>query len=129
MFIAASESPSSSYGGPSLGALLFGPHWKLPSVWAHEIGHWQGLSHGRSPRCPTPGSIVGCDERDGVAEEYGDYFDIMGSGADRFGLFQLRVLGLYTPPEAAPRRRGRRRHRGAARQAGPGRPAPPHREP
>ncbi len=119
VFIAASDTPSSSYGGPALGALLFGPHWKMPSVWAHEIGHWQGLSHGRSPRCPTPGSIVGCDERDNIANEYGDYFDIMGSGADRFGLYQLRVLGLYTPPEAAAGAAG-----AVATVAPPGQPGP-----
>jgi hypothetical protein len=101
VFIGASPDSgfTSSYGGPALGALLLGAHWKLPSVWAHEIGHWLGLSHGRSPACSTPGAVASCSESG--ANEYGDYFDIMGSGADRFGAFQLRVLGLLTPSDAA----------------------------
>ena len=99
VFIGASPDGLSSYGGPTLGALLLGQHWKMPSVWAHEIGHWQGLSHGRSPGCSVPGTVSSCSESS--ANEYGDYFDIMGSGADRFGAFQLRVLGLLAPPDAA----------------------------
>lgn len=99
VFIGASNAPQSSYGGPSLGALLLGPHWKMASVWAHEIGHWMGLSHGRSPGCATPGAVQTCSEVQGF-DEYGDFFDIMGSGADRFGAFQLRVLGLQTTPDA-----------------------------
>src|SRR4051812_40912388 len=101
VFIVGFEDLSPSYGGPSLGALLLGTGWKSPAFWAHEIGHWMGLSHGRSPACPTPGSVVGCDEVSSF-NEYGDFFDIMGSGTDRFGAFQLRVLNLYTPPDAAP---------------------------
>ncbi len=102
VFIGASEDLTSSWGGPTLGALLLGTGWKSTAFWAHEIGHWLGLSHGRSPACPTAGSVVGCSEQDFVANEYGDFFDIMGSGVDRYGAFQLRVLGLQAPPEAAP---------------------------
>ena len=43
----------------------------------------------------------------------------MGSGADRFGLFQLRVLGLYTPPDAAGGAAG-----AVATVAPPGKPGP-----
>ena len=117
VFIGASPDGLSSYGGPTLGALLLGQHWKMPSVWAHEIGHWQGLSHGRSPGCSVPGTVSSCSESS--ANEYGDYFDIMGSGADRFGAFQLRVLGLLAPPDAAAGAAGRRRDRRAARQGRP----------
>ena len=96
-----SASAAAATAGRRWARCCSGQHWKLPSFWAHEIGHWLGLSHGRSPGCPTPGSVVGCDERVELANEYGDFFDIMGSGADRFGAFQLRVLGLQTPPDAA----------------------------
>lgn len=85
-------------GGPSLGVVLYGRAYELPSVPAHELGHVVGLMHARSPACLDPT----CDPGGPGFDEYGDMFDIMGEGADDFAAWNLIALGAVTPVDAQP---------------------------
>jgi hypothetical protein len=69
---------------------------------AHEFGHMLGLDHSGAARaCPRPFRPAACAARPRGVDPYGDVFDVMGSGLDRFGAFQLAALGV-APVLAAP---------------------------
>ena len=90
--------------GPTLGALLLGAALEDGRRCGRtRSGTGTGLSHGRSPGCSVPGTGAPAASERWGANEYGDYFDIMGSGADRFGAFQLRVLGPAGAARCGPR--------------------------
>ena len=74
---------------------------------AHEFGHMLGLDHAVAPRaCPRPFRPVTCATHPRGIDPYGDMFDVMGYGLDRFGAYQLAALGV-APVLDAPAGRAR----------------------
>ena len=70
---------------------------------SHELGHMLGLDHALTPTaCPRPFRPAVCAARPRRVATYGDLFDIMGYGRDRFSAFQLAALGVLPVHDAAP---------------------------
>ena len=65
-----------------------------PGVLIHELGHNQGLQHSHSWKVPAGAAPAA---RNGTHEEYGDAFDVMGTGtsvdAAHFNAPQKEILG------------------------------------
>jgi hypothetical protein len=61
------------------------------SVVGHELGHNYGLYHSKSLDCGS--QVIGAIGSGCTSSEYGDSFDIMGTGSRHFNAFQKEQIG------------------------------------
>jgi hypothetical protein len=103
MFVAPSRVDKRSFSN-GLISVIQGHGLDRPvATIAHEFGHMLGLDHARAATaCPRPFRPATCAARPRRLDSYGDVFDVMGSGLDRFGAFQLAALGVAPVRDAAP---------------------------
>lgn len=76
-----------SYAGLAGGGNLWMQNNNSADVYIHEFGHNYGIGHASSWGT-TDGSVVGAS---GSSTEYGDIFDVMGSGDDPAGHFHTQA--------------------------------------
>jgi hypothetical protein len=103
MFVAPSRVDKESFSNGKFSVIQGHGLRRSEGTVAHEFGHMLGLDHARAPRaCPRPFRPATCAARPRGINTYADLFDIMGNGQDRFGAFQLAVLGVAPVHDAAP---------------------------
>lgn len=66
------------------------------SVVAHELGHNMGVHHASSLRCTSGGATVAISDAC-TSQEYGDPFDVMGTGQRHSSGRHLEQLGYLAP--------------------------------
>jgi len=77
------------YAGLAGGADLWVQDANYTSLYTHEFGHNYGIGHASFWQT-TDGSVIG----DGYSEEYGDIFDVMGSGPAGRGHYHSQAKAL-----------------------------------
>jgi hypothetical protein len=90
-----------SSGAVDVGVLMRSTQWRVTSAVVHEFLHALGLEHANAPACRR--SVHVC--RHGEfwrTSEYGDSFDIMGTGTEWIGAYGMAVLGLAPVTDAPP---------------------------
>ena len=71
-------------------------------IFAHEIGHFLGLSHANTYTCGGPGNYVSIDQSAACSpNEYGDGTSLMGGGSPTFhpSSFEKLAIGAWSPAQ------------------------------
>ena len=95
------DSAHRSQGTVDGGVVMRSTQWRLNEIVVHEFGHALGALHANVQACRR--GVHQCRHGNHRATaEYGDEFDIMGTGSEWFGAYHLAALGLASIVHAPP---------------------------